>query len=221
MLLKVFHKLVDHGHSVLVIEHNSDVINCADYVIDLGPEGGEEGGQIISVGTPEEIRKNRKSYTFKFLTHFVTGPKKEISKAKSGKVIEAANDNSELINIRGARENNLKNLSLSIPHEKFTVITGLSGSGKSTLAFDILFAEGQRRFLDSMSAYARQFVQQMERPDVDQVDGLPPTVAIEQRVSRGGGKSTVSTVTEIYHFLRLLYAKVGTQFCPKCDVPVE
>jgi len=221
VLLKVFHKLVDHGHSVLVIEHNSDVINCADYVIDLGPEGGEEGGQIISVGTPEEIRKNRKSYTGKFLTQGATSPEKKIPKAKSGKVIEAANDNSDFITIRGARENNLKNISLSIPHEKFTVITGLSGSGKSTLAFDILFAEGQRRFLDSMSAYARQFVQQMERPDVDQVDGLPPTVAIEQRVSRGGGKSTVSTVTEIYHFLRLLYAKVGTQFCPKCDVPVE
>ena len=117
-------------------------------------------------------------------------------------MIEAANDNSDFITIRGARENNLKNISLSIPHEKFTVITGLSGSGKSTLAFDILFAEGQRRFLDSMSAYARQFVQQMERPDVDQVDGLPPTVAIEQRVSRGGGKSTVSTVTEIYHFFK-------------------
>ena len=123
--------------------------------------------------------------------------------------------------MRGARENNLKDLKIDIPHDAFTVITGLSGSGKSTLAFDILFAEGQRRFLDSMSAYARQFVQQMERPDVDQVHGLPPTVAIEQRVSRGGGKSTVSTVTEIYHFLRLLFAKVGTQYCPDCGVPVD
>ena len=221
VLLKVFHKLVDHGHSVLVIEHNSDVINCSDYVIDLGPEGGEEGGQIISVGTPEEIRKNRKSYTGKFLTQVATNPGKRKPKPKADKNTKALSDNHEMITIRGARENNLKNISLSIPHEKFTVVTGLSGSGKSTLAFDILFAEGQRRFLDSMSAYARQFVQQMERPDVDQVDGLPPTVAIEQRVSRGGGKSTVSTVTEIYHFLRLLYAKVGTQFCPKCNVPVE
>ena len=101
------------------------------------------------------------------------------------------------------------------------VITGLSGSGKSTLAFDILFAEGQRRFLDSMSPYARQFVEQLEKPDVDLVEGLPPSVAIEQRVTRGGGKSTVATVTEVYHFLRLLFAKTGTQFCPDCDLPVE
>ena len=101
------------------------------------------------------------------------------------------------------------------------VITGLSGSGKSTVAFDILFAEGQRRFLDSMSPYARQFVEQLEKPDVDLVSGLPPTVAIEQRVTRGGGKSTVATVTEVYHFLRLLFAKTGTQFCPDCDLPVE
>ena len=101
------------------------------------------------------------------------------------------------------------------------VITGLSGSGKSTVAFDILFAEGQRRFLDSMSPYARQFVEQLEKPDVDLVTGLPPTVAIEQRVTRGGGKSTVATVTEVYHFLRLLFAKTGTQFCSDCDLPVE
>lgn len=101
------------------------------------------------------------------------------------------------------------------------VVTGLSGSGKSTLAFDILFAEGQRRFLDSMSAYARQFVDQLEKPDVDSIEGLPPSVAIEQRVTRGGGKSTVATVTEIYHFLRLLFSKLGTQFCPSCNVAVE
>jgi excinuclease ABC subunit A len=101
------------------------------------------------------------------------------------------------------------------------IVTGLSGSGKSTLAFDILFAEGQRRFLDSMSAYARQFVEQLEKPDVDAIEGLPPSVAIEQRVTRGGGKSTVATVTEVYHFLRLLFAKLGTQYCPDCQIPVE
>ena len=123
--------------------------------------------------------------------------------------------------IHGAREHNLKNISLEIPRDQMVVITGLSGSGKSTLAFDILFAEGQRRFLDSMSPYARQFVEQLEKPDVDLVEGLPPSVAIEQRVTRGGGKSTVATVTEVYHFLRLLFAKTGTQFCPDCDLPVE
>ena len=108
------------------------------------------------------------------------------------------------IRIHGAREHNLKDISLDIPRDQMVVITGLSGSGKSTVAFDILFAEGQRRFLDSMSPYARQFVEQLEKPDVDLVEGVPPSVAIEQRVTRGGGKSTVATVTEVYHFLRLL-----------------
>jgi excinuclease ABC subunit A len=127
----------------------------------------------------------------------------------------------DAIGIFGAREHNLKNLTVSIPRDKFVVITGVSGSGKSTLAFDLLFAEGQRRFLDSMSAYARQFVEQMARPDVDLITGLPPTVSIEQRTSRGGGKSTVATVTEIYHFLRLLYARLGVQHCPECQLPVQ
>jgi len=130
-------------------------------------------------------------------------------------------ESSEAIHIHGAREHNLKNLSLSIPRNCFVVVTGVSGSGKSTLAFDLLFAEGQRRFLDSMSLYARQFVEQLSRPEVDLITGIPPTVSIEQRNSRGGGKSTVATVTEIYHFLRLLFARLGTQFCPECDLPVE
>lgn len=127
----------------------------------------------------------------------------------------------EQIAIIGAREHNLKNISVEIPRGKFVVVTGVSGSGKSTLAFDIVFAEGQRRFLDAMSAYARQFVEQMARPEVDLITGLPPTVSIEQRNSRGGGKSTVATVTEIYHFIRLLFARLGVQHCPDCNLPVQ
>lgn len=127
----------------------------------------------------------------------------------------------EAITITGAREHNLKNISLGIPRGKFVVVTGVSGSGKSTLAFDLLFAEGQRRFLDSMNTYARQFIEQMARPDVDLIAGLPPTVSIEQRTSRGGGKSTVATVTEIYQFIRLLFARLGTQYCPDCQQPVR
>ena len=126
-----------------------------------------------------------------------------------------------VISIHGAREHNLKNLSLAVPRDCFIVVTGVSGSGKSTLAFDLLFAEGQRRFLDSMNVYARQFVEQLPRPEVDLITGIPPTVSIEQRTSRGGGKSTVATVTEVYHFVRLLFARLGTQYCPDCGVAVE
>src|SRR6266540_6928371 len=130
---------------------------------------------------------------------------------------DSLNGASDAICIHGAREHNLKNLSVAIPRGQFVVVTGVSGSGKSTVAFDLLFAEGQRRFLDSMNAYARQFVEQLARPDVDLITGIPPTVSIEQRNSRGGGKSTVATVTEIYHFIRLLFARLGTQHCPDCQ----
>jgi excinuclease ABC subunit A len=239
-LVRVFHQLVDQGHSLLVIEHNLEVIKCADYVIDLGPEAGSGGGEVVAIGTPEEIAAVAGSHTGQFLSEMLgrakRGPAKhkfpEADEEPNARVAEAppAYGNghgrtgvatSRGIVVRGAREHNLKNISLEIPRDQMVIITGLSGSGKSTLAFDLLFAEGQRRFLDSMSPYARQFVEQLEKPDVDLISGLPPSVAIEQRITRGGGKSTVATVTEVYHFLRLLFAKLGTQFCPKCDVAVD
>nr|WP_245573334.1 excinuclease ABC subunit UvrA [Marinimicrobium agarilyticum] len=126
-----------------------------------------------------------------------------------------------MISVHHAREHNLKNIDVTIPRDKLTVISGVSGSGKSTLAFDLIFGEGQRRYLESLNAYARQFVQPASRPDVDAIYGIPPAVAIEQRTSRGGRKSTLATLTEIYHYLRLLYVKLGTQYCPDCDVPIE
>jgi excinuclease ABC subunit A len=254
ILMRLFQRLVASGNTLVVIEHNLEVIKCADWVIDLGPEAGDEGGRLVAAGTPEAVAKIEASHTGQFLRKVLgsardsravfgdspktSGPRRlydvvDEGDARSARAAEepfgeapnAAREARALpnhsIRIHGAREHNLKNISLDIPRDKMVIITGLSGSGKSTVAFDILFAEGQRRFLDSMSPYARQFVEQLEKPDVDLVEGVPPSVAIEQRVTRGGGKSTVATVTEVYHFLRLLFAKTGTQFCPDCELPVE
>ncbi len=221
VLLQVFQRLVDAGHSVLVIEHNLDVIKCADWVIDLGPDAGDRGGQIVAQGTPEEVAKCKASHTGGFLRDMLRVPYSVKQERKPRQLLDATRNTEHAISIHGAREHNLKNISLEIPRDQFVVITGVSGSGKSTLAFDLLFNEGQRRFLDSMNVYARQFVEQMARPDVDLITGIPPTVSIEQRTTRGGGKSTVATVTEIYHFIRLLFARLGTQYCPDCQLPVE
>ena len=240
LLLKTFNRLVQQGNSIIVIEHNLEVIKSADYVIDLGPEAGVDGGLVVASGTPEEVAGVKESHTGTYLRGILKQSRQsparslELLNAMSGGFDEDVTSrvaemppgenlalNNHCIQIHGAREHNLKNISLAIPRDKMVIITGLSGSGKSTLAFDILFAEGQRRFLDSMSPYARQFVEQLEKPDVDLLTGLPPTVAIEQRITRGGGKSTVATVTEVYHFLRLLFAKLGTQFCPKCNLAVQ
>ena len=210
----VFQRLVEQGHSLLVIEHNLDVLKCADHLIDLGPDAGDKGGQIVAQGTPEEVAKCN-THTGKALREILASQRKAPKALKPKKTPPL-----DTISIVGARHHNLKNVSVEIPRDEMVVVTGLSGSGKSTLAFDLVFAEGQRRFLDSMSPYARQFAEQLEKPDVDRISGLPPTVAIEQRISRGGGKSTVATVTELYHFLRLLYAKVGIQHCPTSGEPV-
>ena len=243
MLVKVFQRLVDAGNTSVVIEHNLEVMKCADWIIDLGPEAGDKGGKLVAAGTPEAVARIEASHTGGFLRKilasardsravFADSPKTakarilyDLSDGEDGGLARAAEEpfgesralprqDQNAIAIHGAREHNLKNISFEIPRDKMVIITGLSGSGKSTVAFDILFAEGQRRFLDSMSPYARQFVEQLEKPDVDLVEGLPPTVAIEQRVTRGGGKTTVATVNEVYHFLRLLFAQTGTQFYP-------
>ncbi len=216
MLLKVFDRLVESGNTVLVIEHHLEVIKCADHIIDLGPEAGSEGGTLVATGTPEHIASVPQSFTGRYLAPLLDQKMQLALKVAEKPLVYKVTKNKEnhFIQLHGAREHNLKNIDLDLPRDQLVVITGLSGSGKSTLAFDIIFAEGQRRFLDSMSAYARQFVEQLERPDIDHITGLPPTVAIEQRISRGGGKSTVATVTEVYHFLRLLFAKTGIQHSP-------
>ncbi len=126
----------------------------------------------------------------------------------------------EFIKIGGAREHNLKDLTLQIPRDKLVVITGLSGSGKSSLAFDTIYAEGQRKYVESLSAYARQFLDQMQKPDVDFIEGLSPAIAIEQRGSASNPRSIIATTTEIYDYLRLLYAHIGQPFCPETGVPI-
>ena len=224
-LLRALRKLIATGHSVVVIEHNLDVIRACDWIIDLGPEGGDAGGDIVCTGTPAEVRAHAASHTGKALREYdvalgqLAGEPRQLGVSERLPPQAALRSNS--IRIHNAREHNLQNVDVEIPRNQFTVVTGVSGSGKSTLAFDILFAEGQRRYLESLNAYARQFVQPSSRPDVDAIFGIPPTVAIEQRTSRGGRKSTVATLTEIYHFLRLLYVKLGTQYCPECNVAIE
>jgi excinuclease ABC subunit A len=225
-LLRAFRKLLVAGHSVLVIEHNLDVIGAADWIIDLGPEGGERGGEIVCAGTPAQVCAVAHSFTGQALAAYrrsLTPTAAPAQVAEPGAATYGGGNGRgrDAVVIHKAREHNLKDIDVQIPRDRFTVITGVSGSGKSTLAFDILFNEGQRRYLESLNAYARQFVQPAARPDVDAIFGIPPTVAIEQRTSRGGRKSTVATLTEIYHFLRLLYVKLGTQYCPDCDVAIE
>ena len=220
-LMRALRKLLDAGHSLIIIEHNLDVIRSADWLIDLGPEGGEAGGFLVAEGTPEQVREHPTSHTAKALREYeavmsqVQGV--EEPRAKAWKIRPTFSNDIQIVN---AKENNLKSLSVNIPRGKFNVVTGVSGSGKSTLAFDILFNEGQRRYLESLNAYARSIVQPAGRPEVDAVYGIPPTVAIEQRLSRGGRKSTVGTTTEVWHFLRLLYVKLGIQHCTKDDVAV-
>ena len=226
VLLQAFERLLRAGHSVIVIEHNLDLLRIADWIIDLGPGGGEQGGRLVCTGTPAQVKDHPGSRTGQALSDYeaqLTALRQRRGRDQRHTLPspEKRREPDNTIEILHAREHNLKNISVSIPREKFTVVTGVSGSGKSTLAFDIVFNEGQRRYLESLNAYARQFVQPAARPDVDAVFGIPPTVAIEQRTSRGGHKSTVGTLTEIHHFLRLLFVKLGIQYCPDCEIPIQ
>jgi len=220
-LMRALRKLLEGGHSLIVIEHNLDVIRNADWVIDLGPEGGDAGGEMVASGTPEDLKAHGSSFTGRALREYEQSLGLGEHVAREGVPLQtlmrarrdAARHGDDVIRIVNAREHNLKSMTVDVPRGKFNVITGVSGSGKSTLAFDILFNEGQRRYLESLNAYARSIVQPAGRPEVDAVFGIPPTVAIEQRLSRGGRKSTVATTTEVWHFLRLLWVKLGLQHC--------
>lgn len=208
-LLSIIDRLIEAGNSVLVIEHNLDFIKRADWIIDLGPFGGKDGGKICGEGTPETIA-SLPTLTGEALHTALYPPPREKSSPKQKTIPSEA----ENITIVGARQNNLKNLSLEIPKGKITFFTGPSGSGKTSLALDTIYAEGQRRYIESLSTYARNLVKQSPKPIYQKMEGLSPSIAIEQSTHAVNPRSTVGTVTEIYDYLRILYAHLGQAYDP-------
>ncbi len=223
LLLRVLHRLVDAGNTVVVVEHNLEVVKTADWIIDLGPEGGEAGGYLVAAGTPEEVAGVEGSHTGRALRPVLEGRPASMGRpvrraAPSARTV--GTNGAAAIVVRGARQHNLKGIDVQIPRDRMTVCCGPSGSGKSSLAMDAVYAEGQRRYVESLSAYARQFVGQMQKPRLDHIEGLSPAIAIEQKHLGTTPRSTVGTITEIYDYLRVLMARLGQLYCPTCNVPV-
>ncbi|MDY3559560.1 excinuclease ABC subunit UvrA [Gemmata sp. JC673] len=228
-LLEVLHGFADQGNTVLVIEHDLDVVKTADWVIDMGPEGGSGGGRVVVAGTPEQVAKHKGSFTGQALAPILTPNARRTATARSaarGQLKKAKAEQPEPAQfithlcVEGACQHNLKNVSAKLPREKMSVFCGPSGSGKSSLALDTIYAEGQRRYVESLSSYARQFLGQVQKPRVEQVTGLSPAISIEQKTTSKSPRSTVGTVTEIYDYLRILYARLGQRHCPSCARPV-
>ncbi|MEZ6145039.1 MAG: excinuclease ABC subunit UvrA [Planctomycetaceae bacterium] len=240
-LLEVLHGFVDAGNTVLVIEHNLDVIKTADWVIDLGPEGGSGGGMLVAEGTPEAIAAYPESHTGAALQGVLgraggvnplspstrttsngagsSSTRNGVSRSQKQRT-DVSRSPEDAITIRGAAQHNLQSVDITVPRDQMSVFCGPSGSGKTSLAMDTLYAEGQRRYVESLSAYARQFLGQMPKPKVESVSGLSPAIAIEQKTVGATPRSTVGTVTEIYDYLRVLIARLGKPYCPEHDVPV-
>lgn len=222
-LLEVLHGFVEAGNTVIVIEHNLDVIKTADWIIDIGPEGGAGGGTVVCEGTPDTVARHRPSHTGQALRTVLPGLKPRAASRQKTASKKASDPFvfSKRIEINGAAQHNLQQISLEVPRGEMSVFCGPSGSGKTSLAMDTLYAEGQRRYVESLSAYARQFLGQMPRPKVDSIQGLSPAIAIEQKTVGATPRSTVGTVTEIYDYLRVLWARLGTVHCPTCGREAE
>ncbi len=221
LLLQVLHNFVDAGNTVLVVEHNLSVVKMADWVIDLGPEGGNGGGQIVAQGTPEDIMACPESRTGVALRHFIEMKRGlPTLKQKNQHPYQDPTESENVIVVKDAQEHNLKGVSAIIPRNKMTVCCGPSGSGKSSFAMDTIYAEGQRRYVESLSSYARQFLGQMQKPKVGLISGTAPSIAIDQKTAGHSPRSTVGTVTEIHDYMRILFARLGVPWCPDCDIPI-
>lgn len=237
LLLKVLHDFVEAGNTVLVVEHNLDVIKTADWLVDIGPEGGRDGGRVVCAGTPETLAAHAekqkasssesngskggellRSHTGEALVPILNGS--HAAGSSINKAPKAAVKQAKYIEVRGAEQHNLRGVDVKIPREEFTVFCGPSGSGKTSLAMDTIYAEGQRRYVESLSSYARQFVGQMQKPALEHIEGLSPAIAIEQRSAGHSPRSSVGTVTEIYDYFRVLFARLGQPHCPDCDIAV-
>ena len=219
LLLKVLHGFVEAGNTVLVVEHNLEVIKTADWIIDLGPEGGKGGGRVVASGTPEQVAEVEASHTGRALRDALGLPARGQRRTPAAQAARRQREATS-IKVRGASQHNLKGVSVEIPRDQMTVCCGPSGSGKTSLAMDTVYAEGQRRYVESLSSYARQFVGQMQKPKLEHIEGLSPAIAIEQKHAGQSPRSTVGTVTEVYDYLRILTARLGNPYCPECDRPI-
>ncbi|MGD2109808.1 MAG: ATP-binding cassette domain-containing protein, partial [Phycisphaerae bacterium] len=234
-LLAVLHRFVDSGNTVIVIEHNLDVVKTADWIIDLGPEGGARGGRVVATGTPEKVAQSKRSHTGRVLRSVLTGDQRSARKAKPsgsrragittprqqvGRPSRSDAVRRNVVTVVGAKQHNLKDITVEMPRGKTTVCCGPSGSGKSSFAIDTVYTEGQRRYVESLSAYARQFLSRLQPPRVDHVSGLSPAICIEQKAASKSPRSTVGTITEIYDYMRVLWARIGRPYCPSCKVPI-